>query len=228
MTIFAEKKQLVAPGELLAEGSYFPGENTYREANRVYASRVGLAELVANKLIVVPLRGCYIPRVDDFVIGRVTDIAMSGWMVDISAPYPALLPLSETPASRSMTARKDLTRIFNVGDLVMAEVIAFDRTRDPLLTVRVRGLGRVASGRVVHISPAKIPRLIGRKGSMISLLKKETDCEIIVGQNGTVLVSGRQPKNEHVAVAAMFMIEREAHTRGLTDRVSDLMRRELR
>lgn len=228
MTVFAEKKQLVAPGELLAEGSYFPGENTYREANKVYASRVGLAELVANKLIVVPLRGCYIPRVDDFVIGRVTDIAMSGWMVDISAPYPALLPLSETPASRSMTARKDLTRIFNVGDLVMAEVIAFDRTRDPLLTVRGRGLGRVASGRVVHVSPAKIPRLIGRKGSMISLLKKETDCEIIVGQNGTVLVSGRQPKNEQIAVAAMFMIEREAHTRGLTDRVSDLMRKELR
>jgi exosome complex component RRP4 len=228
LTIFAEKKQLVAPGEVLAEGSYFPGENTYREGNKVYASRIGLAELVANKLIVVPLKGCYIPRVDDFVIGRVTDIAMSGWIVDISSPYVALLPLSETPASRAMAARKDLTRIFNVGDLVMAEVIAFDRTRDPLLTVRGRGLGKVSSGLVVHISPAKIPRLIGRKGSMISLLKKATGCEIIVGQNGTVLVSGRQPKNEQIAAEAMYMIEREAHTRGLTDRVSELMNRELR
>ena len=228
MTIFAEKKQLVAPGEVLAEGSYFPGENTYREGNKVYASRIGLAELVANKLIVVPLKGCYTPRVDDFVIGRVVDIAMSGWNVDISSPYPALLPLSETPASRAMAARKDLTRIFNVGDLVMAEVIAFDRTRDPLLTVRGRGLGKVSSGRVVHVSPAKIPRLIGRKGSMISLLKKATSCEIIVGQNGTVLVSGRQPKNEQVAATAMYMIEREAHTRGLTDRVSEMMNRELR
>ena len=228
MTIFAENKQLVAPGEVLAEGSYFPGENTYREGNKVYASRIGLAELVANKLIVVPLKGCYIPRVDDFVIGRVVDIAMSGWIVDISSPYPALLPLSETPASRAMAARKDLTRIFNVGDLVMAEVIAFDRTRDPLLTVRGRGLGKVSSGLVVHISPAKIPRLIGRKGSMISLLKKATGCEIIVGQNGTVLVSGRQPKNEQIAAEAMYLIEREAHTRGLTDRVSELMNRELR
>ena len=228
MTIFTEKKQLVAPGELLAEGSYFPGENTYREGNKVFASRIGLAELVANKLVVVPLKGCYIPRVDDFVIGRVEDIAMSGWIVDISGPYPALLPLSETPASRGMAARKDLTRIFNVGDLVMAEVIAFDRTRDPLLTVRGRGLGKVSSGRVVHISPAKIPRLIGRKGSMISMLKKMTNCDIIVGQNGTVLVSGRQPKNEQLAVAAMFMIEREAHTRGLTDRVSEMINRELR
>ena len=228
MTIFAEKKQLVAPGELLAEGSYFPGENTYREGNKIYASRIGLAELVANKLIVVPLKGCYIPRVDDFVIGRVVDIAMSGWIVGISAPYPALLPLSETPASRGMAARKDLTKIFNVGDLLMAEVIAFDRTRDPLLTIRGRGLGKVSSGRVVHISPAKIPRLIGRKGSMISMLKKMTGCEIIVGQNGTVLVSGRQPKNEQTAMAAMLMIEREAHTRGLTDRVSEMMNRELK
>lgn len=228
MTIFAEKKQLVAPGELLAEGSYFPGENTYREGNRVFASRIGLADVVANKLIVVALRGGYVPRVDDFVIGRVVDIAMSGWIVDISAPYPALLPLSETPAARGMAPRKDLTRIFNIGDLVMAEVIAFDRTRDPLLTVRGRGLGKVSSGRVVHISPAKIPRLIGRKGSMISMLKKVTGCDIIVGQNGTVLVSGRQPKNEQIAVAAMFMVEREAHTRGLTDRVSEMMSRELR
>jgi exosome complex component RRP4 len=228
LTIFAEKKQLVAPGEVLAEGSYFPGENTYREGNKVYASRIGLAELVANKFIVVPLKGCYIPRVDDFVIGRVVDIAMSGWNVDISSPYPALLPLSETPSARAMAARKDLTKIFNVGELVMAEVIAFDRTRDPLLTIRGRGLGKVSSGRVVHVSPAKIPRLIGRKGSMISLLKKATSCEIIVGQNGTVLVSGRQPKNEQVAAAAMYMIEREAHTRGLTDRVSELMNRELR
>ena len=228
MTMFTEKKQLVAPGEVLAEGSYFPGENTYREGNKVYASKIGLAELVANKIVVVPLKGCYIPRVDDFVIGRVVDIAMSGWTMDISSPYPAYLPLSETPASRGMAVRKDLAKVFNVGDLVMAEVIAFDRTRDPLLTVRGRGLGKVISGRVVHISAAKIPRLIGRKGSMISLLKKETNCEIIVGQNGTVLVSGRQPKDEQIAAAAMYLIEREAHTRGLTDRVSELMNKGLR
>ena len=152
MTVFAEKKQLVAPGEALAEGSYFPGENTYREGNKVYATRIGLAELVANKLIVVPLKGCYIPRVDDFVIGRVVDMAMSGWTMDITSPYPAYLPLSETPAARGMAVRKDLAKILNVGDLVMAEVIAFDRTRDPLLTIRGRGLGKVDSGRIVRIS----------------------------------------------------------------------------
>ena len=34
MPIFFEKKQLVTPGELLAEGEYLPGENTYMEAKQ--------------------------------------------------------------------------------------------------------------------------------------------------------------------------------------------------
>ena len=42
MPVFFEKKQLVTPGELLAEGDYFPGENTYVEQNKIYASELAL------------------------------------------------------------------------------------------------------------------------------------------------------------------------------------------
>jgi exosome complex component RRP4 len=228
MSISVDRKALVAPGELLAEGAFFPGENTYRDGNRIFASRVGLADVIGNKIMVVPLKGCYIPRVDDFVIGRIVDIGMSGWTVDIDGPYPAMLPASEASGgSRFPRERKDLSRIYNVGDLVMAAVIAFDRTRDPLLSARDRGLGRVTSGRVVRITPAKIPRIIGKKGSMISMLKNETGSQITVGQNGVVLVSGRNPESERVAVEALYMIEREAHTRGLTDRVKAMIAKEL-
>ncbi len=86
MTVHAENKQLVGPGDLLAEGPYFAGENTYREGTKIFSARIGMAEVIGNKLIVVPIKGVYIPRVDDIVLGRVTDITMSGWMVDISAP----------------------------------------------------------------------------------------------------------------------------------------------
>ena len=220
MTLHTERKQLVGPGELLAEGPYFPGENTYREGGKIFSSRVGLAEVVGNKLIVVPIKGVYIPRLDDIVIGRITDITMSSWQVDICAPYPALLPLSETPIHRGREGgRRDLSEIFSVGDLVLAQVIAFDRTRDPLLTTKGRGLGKIRSGRVAHISPAKIPRIIGKKGSMITMLKKETGTDIIPGQNGVILATGRNPDQERVAVEALYLIEREAHTMGLTDRV---------
>ena len=220
MTLRTDRKQVVAPGELLAEGPYFAGENTYREGGKIFASRVGMADVIGNKLIVVPIKGAYIPRIDDIVIGRITDITMSSWQVDICAPYPALLPMSETPVHRGREeGRRDLSSIYGVGDLVLAQVIAFDRTRDPLLTTKGRGLGKVTSGRVARISPAKIPRIIGKKGSMITMLKKETGTDIVPGQNGVILAIGRNPDQERIAVEALNMIEREAHTIGLTDRV---------
>ena len=224
MTIFAERKQLVGPGDVLADGPYFAGENTYRDGSKICSSRVGMAEVIGNKLVVMPFKGAYIPRLDDIVLGRVTDIGMSGWPVDICSPYPAMLPASETPMHRGRdSVRHDLRTIYGVGDLMIAQVIAFDRTRDPLLTTKGRGLGKVSSGLVARIAPTKIPRLIGKKGSMITMLKKETGTDIVPGQNGVVLVTGRNPDQERIAVEAIYMIEREAHTTGLTDRVKALI-----
>jgi len=224
LAIHAQAKQLVGPGELLAEGPYFAGENTYREGTKIFSARVGLAEVIGNKLVVVPIKGAYIPRLDDIVLGRVTDIGMSGWQVDIDAPYPAMLPASETPLQRGHDmGRRDLSHIYGVGDLMIAQVIAFDRTRDPLLTTKGRGLGKVNSGSVARITPARIPRIIGKKGSMITMLKKETGTDVIPGQNGVVLVTGRNPDQERVAVEAIYMIEREAHTSGLTERVKAMI-----
>jgi exosome complex component RRP4 len=58
---------------------------------------------------------------------------------------------------------------------------------------------------------------------MITMLKKETGTDIIPGQNGVILVIGRNPDNERTAVEAIYMIEREAHTTGLTDRVKAMI-----
>src|SRR6266705_3350248 len=107
--------------------------------------------------------------------------------------------------------------------MILAQILAFDRTRDPLLTIKGPGLGKVTTGRVVEISASKIPRLIGRKGSMISMLKHETGCQITVGQNGIALVWGKTPDAERLAVEAIYMVEREAHTRGLTDRIREMI-----
>jgi len=228
LTLYVEKKQMVAPGEILAEGRYLSGENTHREGEKVYSSRVGVVEIVGDRLGVIPLKGPYIPHVGDVVVGRIVDIGMSGWIVDIDAPYPALLPVSETFGHRGPRGRVDLSRIFNIGDLVVSEVLAFDRTRDPLITAKGPGLGRIAGGRIIRLSPTKVPRLIGRKGSMISLIKKGTGANIIVGQNGTILVSGKSPDSENAAIRAIRMIEREAHTRGLTDRIQLMLRTRMR
>jgi exosome complex component RRP4 len=110
--------------------------------------------------------------------------------------------------------------------MILAKVISFDRTRDPNLTIREPDLGKIRYGQIVRVSPAKIPRIIGRKGSMISMLKKETKCNITVGQNGLVYVSGRNREDERIAISAINKIEEEAHTSGLTDRVTNMVRKE--
>jgi exosome complex component RRP4 len=224
--LFVNRRDVVTPGDLLAEGEFQPGENALREGNRIYASKVGLVDVEGDRISVVPLKGCYFPKPGDLVIGRIVEAGLTGWEVDIFAPYPALLPMSET-YTKGHASKTDLSTIFSTGDLVMAKVIAFDRTRDPLLTLKGPGLGKAFGNRLVRISPIKIPRLIGRKGSMINMLKRETGCRITVGQNGIVLVSGRDDKSERVAVEAIYRIEREAHTQGLTDGIEEMMRREL-
>jgi len=225
--MYVQKKEVVTPGQLLAQGDYYPELNAFRSGDKLYSSMLGIFDYRANHLSVVPIKHCYIPFVGDLVIGKITDVGMSGWTVDINSPYPALLPVSEVMGRRH-APRGEAERMFGVGDLVKAEIIAFDRTRDPLLTARERGLGKVTHGKMIRISPSKIPRLIGKEGSMINLLKKETSCSFAVGQNGIVLVTCDSPENERVAIEVVKMIEREAHTSGLTDRVFEMIKRELK
>jgi exosome complex component RRP4 len=104
--------------------------------------------------------------------------------------------------------------------------VSYDRTRDPLLTVREPGLGKVTKGQIVEVTPTKIPRIIGRKGSMIGMIKRETGCHILLGQNGLALVSGKTPDDERLAVMAIRKVEDESHTSGLTDRVLQMLKNE--
>ena len=226
MPIFYEKKQIVTPGDLVAEGEYTAGYNTYKENDKIYATRVGLVNYEDRRIYVVALKAFYVPNVEDLVIGKVVEVGLGGWTLDIRAPYLAMLRASDALGRSFGPQRNDLTSIFDVGDLVLSKIVAYDRTRDPLLTVREPGLGKITRGQVTEITPTKIPRVIGRKGSMISMVKRETGCQITVGQNGLVLVSGRTPEDERLAIMAIRKIEQEAHTSGLTDRVAEIIRKE--
>ncbi len=226
MPTFYENRQLVTPGDLLAEGNYVAGENTFKEEGKLYASCVGMVEYSERRVNVVALKAFYTPKVGDTVIGKVTDVTMGGWIIDIRAPYPSLLRASDV-MERSYRPQKDeLTSIYDVGDLLIAKIVSYDRTRDPLLTVREPGLGKITRGQIVEITPTKIPRVIGRKGSMISVIKSETGCHVLLGQNGTVLVRGKTPEEERLAIMAIRKIESESHTSGLTNRVTEMLKKE--
>jgi exosome complex component RRP4 len=226
LPFFYENRQIVTPGDLLAEGDYLTGFNTYRHDSKIYASRLGLVEYRGKKIDVVALNTFYIPAVEDLVIGKIVESNLHGWTVDINSAYPAILRTSEALNRPFRPQRDELTEFLSVGDMILAKVISFDRTRDPNLTIREPDLGKIRYGQIVRVSPAKIPRIIGRKGSMISMLKKETKCNITVGQNGLVYVSGRNREDERIAISAINKIEEEAHTSGLTDRVTNMVRKE--
>lgn len=226
MPTFYENRQLVAPGDLVAEGNYVAGENTYKENEKVYSTHVGLVQYNERLVSVVALKAFYTPKVGDTIIGKVTDLIMSGWILDINAPYPGLLRASDVIERSYRPQKDDLSSIFDVGDLVIAKIVSTDRTRDPLLTVREPGLGKISRGQIIRITPSKIPRIIGRKGSMISMIKRETGCQILLGQNGLTLIIGNNPRNIQLAATAIRKIENESHTSGLTDRVTEMLQKE--
>ena len=226
MPVFFEKKQLVTPGELLAEGEYLSGENTYLEGNKVYAQRIGLADAENKKVNVVALRAFYVPKPGDIVIGTVTEVGFNGWTVDIKSPYTALLRASDVLNRPFKPQNDELSQVLNAGDLIVAKIASYDRAHDPQLTVSEPGLGKITRGQIMHVTPTKIPRVIGKKGSMISQIKQATGCQIILGVNGVVLVTGKTTEDEELAIMAIEKIEAESHTTGLTDRITQLLKEE--
>jgi exosome complex component RRP4 len=59
---------------------------------------------------------------------------------------------------------------------------------------------------------------------MISMIKQETNCQVILGLNGVILVTGKTPEDEELAITAIRKIEQESHTSGLTDRITQLLK----
>jgi exosome complex component RRP4 len=226
MPTYFEKKQLVTPGEMLAEGDYSAGNNTYAENSKIYAARIGLADCNNKQVNVVALRSFYFPKVGDIVIGTIIEVGFNGWTVDIKAPYTALLRASDVLSRPFKPQNDELSQVLTGGDLIVAKIASYDRAHDPQLTVGEPGLGKITRGQIIKVTPSKIPRVIGKKGSMISMIKKETNCQIILGLNGVILVTGKNPDNEELAIAAIQKIENESHTSGLTDRITQFVKEE--
>jgi exosome complex component RRP4 len=93
-----------------------------------------------------------------------------------------------------------------------------------LLSVSGPGLGRINQGEIVSISPTKVPRVIGKKGAMIKTIENYSKCRLTVGQNGLVIISGN-PEGIILAKSALDLINHEAHTADLTQKVQDLLSR---
>ncbi len=153
----------------------------------------------------------------------VTEILMSGWRVDTNSAYSAVLNMKDA-SSEFIPKGTDLTKYFDIGDYIIAKIV--NVTSQKLVDLSMKagpGLRKLRGGRIVYVSAPKVPRIIGKQGSMVSMIKQYTNCKIMVGQNGVVWVQGEKPEDELLAVKAIEKIERESHLKGLTDGIKQFL-----
>ncbi|MEM0129278.1 MAG: exosome complex RNA-binding protein Rrp4, partial [Thermoplasmata archaeon] len=208
------------PGEEIPVRGLRPGPGTYRTQGRIYASILGFVQERPPQVQVVPLSGRYVPKPRDVVIGYVADVQGTFWLLEIGAPRWAPLHMTGTPWKIEVG---ETERYLRVGDAVVVMVENLDATGRIGVTMLGEGLGRLEGGSIVSISPAKVPRVIGRKGSMIDTITRHTGAKIVVGQNGRIWVDGTPEAIAQVR-QALELIEGSGHRSGLTERVHTLLR----
>jgi exosome complex component RRP4 len=217
-----EGRQIVIPSQVLGETPAFrAGRGTFVENGKIYAERLGVLSIHENFINVTPLKGRYDPLVGDFVIGVVEEASTSNWMVDINAPYPALLHVHEVPWEIEFA---DTEKYLNTGDAILAKVLSVDESKKLQITLNDRNLFKIKGGHIIDVEASVVPRIIGKQGSMIALIKKYTRCRIFVGQNGRIWIDG-EAADIDLALQAIRKIESEAITFGLTDRIEELLKK---
>jgi exosome complex component RRP4 len=211
-------KDIVVPGEVVAVGmGYLPSKGTYREGDKIVASRLGMAHVDGKVIKIIPLSGRYQPKPGDIIIARVIDVLFSGWKLNTNTAYAAMLSMKDA-SSDYIAKGADLTKYFDVDDYIVTKIVNVTSQNLIDLTMRGPGLKKLRGGRTIEVNTYKVPRIIGKQGSMISMVKNATGCRIVVGQNGLVWIDG-EPEMEIIAVEAIKKIEEEAHISGLTDNI---------
>ena len=219
----SKDKRYVIPGDIITTGPYRPEQNVILDGNKMIATCIGLSDITDGAVRVIPLTGRYIPKGDDLVVGKVISHSAMSWEVDINSCYLGILPASDVFGRDFSSHADDLTEKLGNGDLIAARIVNFDRTRDPLITISGRELGKIDSGELIKISTSKVPRLIGKRGSMIQMIEEATNANITIGQNGIIIASCENPDGLSKAIRAINMIEEDSHRINLTDMVKKML-----
>lgn len=210
------KRKIVVPGEIIVSGDdYLPGEGARREGENVVASRFGLAEESGRVVKVIAITGAYVPRRNNVVLGRVVDITFNGWLIDIDCASSAFLMLDEFPR---FVNKNEMDQYLAIGDVVSAKIWSV-KTKGIDLTLKGKSLGKLEGGFTFRVSPNRVPRVIGREGSMINLIKDKTGCNITVGQNGWVWIRGESIEAQIKARKAIEFVTDKVHVDGLTEKM---------
>ncbi|RZD32231.1 MAG: RNA-binding protein, partial [Thaumarchaeota archaeon] len=223
MKRFESKKRHVLPGDFITTAPLRLQNNVVLEGKRIISTTIGLSDVSDDSVRVISLTGVYLPKIDDLVIGTIQYIHGNSWFADINSCYQGMLLGQDVFGRGSYPTKSEMEERLSKGDIIFAKIANSDRQREPLISIADQSLGKIDSGELVKISPTKIPRLIGKQGSMIQTIEGSTNATITVGQNGLIVVSCDETNGLLKALAAIRMVDEQAHLVNLTDKVKKML-----
>lgn len=219
-------KEIVVPGEEITSGiDYVPSTGTYREGDKIIASQLGMLNVSGRVIKLIPLSGRYMPKAGDVVIGKISNMSFSNWFIDIGYAYEAALSLKDA-TSEFIDRGADLSKYFDFGEIIAVKVTNVTASNAIDLSMKGPGLKKLKGGRIIHVTPSKVPRIIGKQASMVNMIKEKTGCRIVVGQNGWIWLESEDPEKEYIAENIIEYINQNAHKNGLTDEVAKMLAKE--
>ncbi len=196
-------KKIVIPGDIITS-TEMNIPNTYNENGVTYATTIGMVDETGRY---VPLRTIYAPRSEDIVIGIVVGVRSAGYSVDLGISNYGFIP------------SRFLKRKLSLGDFVVANIRTIADNGD----IDLGDVRKLPTGKMVEFPTAKIARLIGRQSSMLNLIKEAIGGDVVVGNNGYIWVS--EESNIPLFMKAVDLVIERAHTSGLTDQISELLKK---
>lgn len=198
-------RRIVVPGEMLTEQRKRIGKHAYLRDGKIFSDSVGLLSESDVSVSVIPLEGKYEAEINDVIVGVVMEEKISGYTVNLNSFYSSYI------------SKKTLRDPLRGGSIISAKVFRVNEVKE----IEIGMVRTLFGGDVMEVSPVKVPRIIGKDGSMLEVLKKGTGCNIVVGRNGLMWVKGG---NFRLLESALELIQSQAHTENLTNKVADFLK----
>ncbi len=200
-------KKIIIPGEFLTDQRKKLGTNVYLKNNKVYSSVLGILSESDDYVSVIPLNGPYVPKGGDAIIGIIKSETANGYLIDINMADTCFFP-------KSLLKKK-----LQTGDVIFA------RVKNVSDSIDIENINLLPKGSVVQVPSVKIPRIIGKNESMLNVLKRNTDSNIIVGKNGWVWYLS---KNTHILENAIRIIVKNSQKSNLTNYVDEYLKKQIK
>lgn len=157
---------------------------------------------------VAMLKSFYRPKIDDKVIGRVVEVNPSNIIVDIGYINYATLPTKNINPN---------IKNIKEGDYLLCKVVTILKGNITLSAEK-----KLSKGYIYYLNPFKIPRLIGKNGSMLKMLKEKLGIKIVIGKNGYIYLSGDLDKIKKI-IEAINIINENSQRKGLTEYLNKIL-----